>query len=169
MFFQDGCGVYAREPYVARSYLDELVSKLGATRAGDRRGIPARRAGGFRAASADELSKQLVAYRGYSVYLFDGPHYVSDDLTRALSTWKPPPPRAGAGALIRPGPGHKLGGQGERAAKRKQSGGLAFRRQHVRKALGRNVGGPRVLLRPPAPHVMTKPQDLVHRYRLPRP
>ena len=85
MFFQDGCGVYAREPYVARSYLDELVSKLGKQRV---RVIaeafrPAER-GGFRAASADELSKQLVAYRGYSVYLFDGPHYVSDDLTRAL-------------------------------------------------------------------------------------
>ena len=98
VFFQDGCGVYAREPYVARSYLDELVSKLGKQRV---RVIaeafrPAER-GGFRAASADELSKQLVAYRGYSVYLFDGPHYVSDDLTRALSTWKPPPPPAPAG------------------------------------------------------------------------
>ncbi len=58
---------------------------------------PAER-GGFRAASAEELSKQLVAYHGYPVYLFDGPHYVSDDLTRALSTWKPkPPPPAPAG------------------------------------------------------------------------
>ncbi|VWC86980.1 hypothetical protein BCO18175_03125 [Burkholderia contaminans] len=99
VFFQDGCGVYAREPYVARSYLDELVSKLGKQRV---RVIaeafrPAER-GGFRAASAEELSKQLVAYHGYPVYLFDGPHYVSDDLTRALSTWKPKaPPPAPAG------------------------------------------------------------------------
>ena len=95
VFFQDGCGVYAREPYVARAYLDELVAKLGKKRV---RVIaeafrPAER-GGFRSASADELGKQLLAYRGYPVYLFDGPHYVSDDLTRTLSTWKPKPPPA---------------------------------------------------------------------------
>ncbi|AOJ34206.1 hypothetical protein [Burkholderia metallica] len=95
VFFQDGCGVYAREPYVARSYVDELAARLGKRRV---RVIaeafrPAER-GGFRSASADELSRQLVAYRGYPVYLFDGPHYVSDDLARALSTWKPGPPPA---------------------------------------------------------------------------
>ncbi|WP_063551203.1 hypothetical protein [Burkholderia territorii] len=87
VFFQDGCGVYAREPYVARTYLDELASRLGQRRV---RMIaeafrPAEH-GGFRAASVEELSKQLAAYRGYQVYLFDGPHYVSDDLTRALIT-----------------------------------------------------------------------------------
>ena len=93
VFFQDGCGVYAREPQVARTYLDELASRLGKRRV---RVIaeafrPAER-GGFRSASAEELSKQLVVYRGYPVYLFDGPHYVSDDLMRELNnrTAKPP-------------------------------------------------------------------------------
>ncbi|OJB28397.1 hypothetical protein BGV56_27970 [Burkholderia ubonensis] len=87
VFFQDGCGVYAREPYVARTYLDELAARLGKHRV---RVIaesfrPAER-GGFRAAGADELTRQLVSYRGYQIYLFDGPHYVSDDLIRALTT-----------------------------------------------------------------------------------
>nr|WP_260464150.1 hypothetical protein [Burkholderia sp. Bp8963] len=87
VFFQDGCGGYAREPYVARAYLDELASRLGKQRV---RVIaeafrPAER-GGFRAASAEELTKQLLAYRGYPIYLFDGPHYVSDDLTHELTT-----------------------------------------------------------------------------------
>lgn len=95
VFFQDGCGVYAREPSVARTYLDELTSRLGKRRV---RVIaeafrPAEH-GGFRSASADELSKQLLAYRGYSIYLFDGPHYVSDDLTRALTTRTGKPPAA---------------------------------------------------------------------------
>ncbi|RQS59103.1 hypothetical protein DID96_35440 [Burkholderia sp. Bp8963] len=87
VFFQDGCGVYAREPYVARAYVDELASRLGKQRV---RVIaeafrPAEH-GGFRAARAEELTKQLLAYRGYPIYLFDGPHYVSDDLTRELTT-----------------------------------------------------------------------------------
>ncbi|AFQ51417.1 hypothetical protein [Burkholderia cepacia] len=93
VFFQDGCGVYAREPYVARTYVDELASRLGKQRV---RMIaeafrPAEH-GGFRAANADELSKQLAAYRGYQVYLFDGPHYVSDKLTRELLTRPAKPP-----------------------------------------------------------------------------
>ncbi|NTX27726.1 hypothetical protein HT746_11385 [Burkholderia pyrrocinia] len=96
VFFQDGCGVYAREPYVARAYLDALAARLGKRRV---RVIaeafrPAEH-GGFRSASAEELSKQLLAYGGYSTYLFDGPHYVSDDLTRALATWTSKPPAAG--------------------------------------------------------------------------
>ncbi len=86
VFFQDGCGVYARGPSVARGYLDALSAKLGSDRV---RVIaeafrPSER-GGFRAATADELRSQLTAYRGYSTYLFDGPHYISNDLTRALA------------------------------------------------------------------------------------
>ncbi|WP_176040403.1 hypothetical protein [Burkholderia stabilis] len=102
VFFQDGCGVYAREPYVARTYLDELTARLGKRRV---RVIaeafrPAEH-GGFRSASAEELGRQLQAYRGYSVYLFDGPHYVSDDLTRELANWTAKP------APVAPaGPGH---------------------------------------------------------------
>ena len=91
VFFQDGCGVYARGPEVARTYLDELTEALGR----DRVRVIAEafrpsEHGGFRAASADELRAQLVAYRGYRAYLFDGPHYVSNELTRTLA------PRAAA-------------------------------------------------------------------------
>lgn len=86
VFFQDGCGVYARGPAIAREYLDALSEKLGHERV---RVIaeafrPSER-GGFRAATADELRAQLAAYRGYSAYLFDGPHYVSNELARALA------------------------------------------------------------------------------------
>lgn len=91
VFFQDGCGVYARGPAVARSYLDELSRRLGR----DRVRVIAEafrpsEHGGFRAASADELRSQLAAYRGYEVYLFDGPHYLSNALVRTLA------PRAAA-------------------------------------------------------------------------
>ncbi|MGG1948603.1 hypothetical protein AB1286_28005 [Trinickia sp. NRRL B-1857] len=91
VFFQDGCGVYARGPLVARSYLDELSRRLGR----DRVRVIAEafrpsEHGGFRAASADELRSQLAAYRGYEAYLFDGPHYVSNELARTLA------PRAAA-------------------------------------------------------------------------
>jgi hypothetical protein len=86
VFFQDGCGVYARGPAVTREYLDALSSKL----AHDRVRVIAEafrpsEHGGFRAATADELRTQLAAYRGYFVYLFDGPHYVSNELARQLA------------------------------------------------------------------------------------
>ncbi|RKU03595.1 hypothetical protein C7H84_10790 [Burkholderia sp. Nafp2/4-1b] len=96
VFFQDGCGVYAREPHVARTYVDELASRLGKQRVQmiAEAFRPAEH-GGFRAASAEELSRQLATYRGYPVYLFDGPHYVSDNLTRELLTRPAKPPAAG--------------------------------------------------------------------------
>ena len=85
VFFQDGCGVYAREAPVALEYADALAAKLGHQRVriiaeafrpttGD----------GFRAATAGELATQLDNYHGYRTYLFDGPHYVSDDLVQGL-------------------------------------------------------------------------------------
>lgn len=85
VFFQDGCGDYVREPAVARAYADALVQRLGADRvriiAEAFRGMPG---GGYRAAKAAELTPQLQAYRGYRVYLFDGPHYVSSKLVRQV-------------------------------------------------------------------------------------
>ena len=85
VFFQDGCGDYVREPAVARGYADALAARLGAARvriiAEAFRAMPG---GGFRAASAGELKPQLEAYRGYRIYLFDGPHYVSPALVRAV-------------------------------------------------------------------------------------
>lgn len=85
VFLQDGVGTYAREPRVARQYADQLTAALGKTRvrviAEAFRPMPG---GGFRAATVDELSAQLALYRGYRVYLFDGPHYVSDTLVNGL-------------------------------------------------------------------------------------
>ncbi|RDU96393.1 hypothetical protein DWV00_25020 [Trinickia dinghuensis] len=86
VFFQDGCGVYARGPLVARQYLDALSERLGH----DRVRVIAEafrpsEHGGFRPATAGELREQLAAYQGYFTYLFDGPHYVSDELVRTLA------------------------------------------------------------------------------------
>lgn len=84
VFFQDGVGVHARGPTVAREYAEALEKALG----GERLRIIAeafRPLGqGFRAATADELKPQLDAYRGYRTYIFDGPHYVSDRLVNEL-------------------------------------------------------------------------------------
>lgn len=86
VFFQDGCGVYARGPEVAREYLEALSAKLGSERVRViAEAFRPSEHGGFRAATADELRAQLAAYRGYTAYLFDGPHYVSNELTRALA------------------------------------------------------------------------------------
>lgn len=85
VFFQDGCGDYIREPAVARGYAEALAARLGAARvriiAEAFRATPG---GGFRAATADELKPQLEAYRGYRVYLFDGPHYVPPAVVRGV-------------------------------------------------------------------------------------
>jgi len=85
VLLQDGCGEYAREPRIARQYADQLATKLGKNRvriiAEAFRPMPG---GGMRAATAPELRAQLIAYRGYPVYLFDGPHYVSSELVREL-------------------------------------------------------------------------------------
>ena len=85
VFLQDGCGVYARGPAAAREYADALAARLGK----DRVRIIAEafrpaQGGAFRAATAAELSPQLLAYRGYRTYLFDGPHYVSAQLVQEL-------------------------------------------------------------------------------------
>lgn len=85
VFFQDGCGVYARGPVAARDYADALSARLGRHRvriiAEAFRPAPG---GPFRAASAAELAPQLAAYRGYRTYLFDGPHYVPAAVVQAL-------------------------------------------------------------------------------------
>ncbi|MCB8822800.1 alpha-amylase family protein [Microvirga rosea] len=86
VFFQDGVGVHARDASVARHYADRLANRLGASRvriiAEAFRPDPK---GGFRSAAATELASQIAAYDGYDLYLFDGPHYVSDALVTQLS------------------------------------------------------------------------------------
>lgn len=87
VFFQDGVGVYTRTAPVAREYADALRDSLGAKRV--RVIVEAFRpqyGGGFRSATADELKPQLAAYDGYPLYLFDGPHYVTPQLVRELTT-----------------------------------------------------------------------------------
>jgi hypothetical protein len=85
VFFQDGVGVYAREPRVALHYIDVLSKRLGPARvrviAEMFRPLPG---GGFRSATAEEIRPQLHMYRGYRVSLFDGPHYLPDALVEQL-------------------------------------------------------------------------------------
>ncbi|KFE43908.1 hypothetical protein [Pseudomonas syringae] len=86
VFFQDGVGVYARTAPVARTYADALRERLGKDRV--RIIVEAFRpnyGGGFRSATAAELKPQLAAYDGYPLYLFDGPHYVTPALVKALA------------------------------------------------------------------------------------
>ncbi|ACY31468.1 hypothetical protein HNB49_06170 [Comamonas thiooxydans] len=86
VFFQDGVGVHARTPSVAREYLQMLTAHLGQARV---RVIaeafrPAQ-GGGFRSAMAEEFLPQLAAYQGWTVFAFDGPHYLNPPLVDALA------------------------------------------------------------------------------------
>ena len=86
VFFQDGVGVYAREPYVAKHYANVLAAKLGKERvrliAEAFRPQPG---GGFRPATVEELKPQLATYEGFPIYLFEGPHYVTPELVKQLA------------------------------------------------------------------------------------
>jgi hypothetical protein len=86
VFFQDGVGVYAREPYVARHYANVLVRRLGKDRV--RLIAEAFRpqvGGGFRPATLEELRPQLATYEGFPIYLFEGPRYVPPSLVQGLA------------------------------------------------------------------------------------
>lgn len=89
VFFQDGVGVYAREPRIALHYADVLSQRLGRARvriiAEAFRPMPG---GGFRSATADEIRPQVNLYKGYRVSIFDGPHYLPDALVEALAQRK---------------------------------------------------------------------------------
>ena len=85
VFFQDGVGVHARVPEVARQYLQVLTRRLGR----DRVRVIAEAfrpavGGGFRSATADEFVPQIDAYRGWPIYVFDGPHYLTETLVNDL-------------------------------------------------------------------------------------
>jgi hypothetical protein len=85
VLLQDGCGVYAREPRVARKYAHQLAARLGHARVRIiAEAFRPQLGGGFRAATVDELKPQIDAYRGYKTYLFDGPHYVSAQTVQGL-------------------------------------------------------------------------------------
>ncbi len=85
VFFQDGCGVYARGPATARQYADQLTATLGSARVRIIAEAFRPAVGGtFRPALPTELMPQLAAYQGYSVFIFDGPHYVSNAMVKGL-------------------------------------------------------------------------------------
>jgi hypothetical protein len=90
IFFQDGVGVEARTPPVARHYADVMAASLGRGRV--RVIVEAFRpltGGKFRPATVDELLPQIVAMQGYEIFLFDGPHYLGrgevDELARRMN------------------------------------------------------------------------------------
>lgn len=84
LLFQDSVGVGARDAAGARRYADALAARLGKDRVAIE--VEAFRSvhGRFRPATAAELRTQLIALGGYPLYLFDGPHYVSDRLVDEL-------------------------------------------------------------------------------------
>lgn len=87
IFFQDGVGVHARTAPVARLYAEAISRQLGASRVKViAEAFRPKPEGGFRSATLDELSAQLIIYRGLPVYLFDGPHYVSNELVDGLKS-----------------------------------------------------------------------------------
>lgn len=87
VFFQDGVGVHAREAYVAVDYLNALEKRLGKQRVRViAEAFRPQIGGGFRSATIDELMPQLNAYGTRKVYLFDGPHYVSDTLVDQIKS-----------------------------------------------------------------------------------
>lgn len=86
VFFQDGVGVHAREARTARHYADVLSAQLGKDRVRlIAEAFRPQAGGGFRSATIEELAPQLARYAGYRVYLFDGPHYLSDTLVDQIA------------------------------------------------------------------------------------
>ena len=97
LFFQDGVGVHAREAKVARHYADVLSKQFGKQRVRIiAEAFRPKEGGGFRSATIDELAPQLASYQGYSIYLFDGPHYLDDALVAQIAARQ-----AGAAARVR--------------------------------------------------------------------
>lgn len=85
VFFQDGVGVHAREPVVARHYLRVLTARLGRARVQViAEAFRPASEGGFRSATAEEFLPQIDAYEGWEILVFDGPHYLGEALITDL-------------------------------------------------------------------------------------
>ena len=85
ILFQDGVGEHVRSPAVARAYVDAMEQRLGRERVGlIGEAFRPNGNGGFRSATASELRAQLGHYHDVRLYLFDGPHYVSDMIVDQL-------------------------------------------------------------------------------------
>lgn len=91
VFFQDGVGVHAREPYVARHYVNVLARRLGRDRVRViAEAFRPKEGGGFRPATLEELRPQLATYRDFRIYLFEGPRYVGPALVEGLAAAQRP-------------------------------------------------------------------------------
>ncbi|MGV3569535.1 MAG: hypothetical protein ACO1PB_02970 [Ramlibacter sp.] len=91
VFFQDGVGVHAREPFVAKHYANVLVRRLGRDRVRViAEAFRPKPGGGFRPATIEELKPQLATYAGFPIYLFEGPLYVSPQLVQELADAQKP-------------------------------------------------------------------------------
>jgi hypothetical protein len=84
VLFQDSVGVGTRDAAAARRYADSLSKRLGRERVAIEVEALRSELGKFRPATPAELRDQLSHYRGYRLYLFDGPHYVSDRVVEEL-------------------------------------------------------------------------------------
>lgn len=86
VFFQDGVGVHARVPAVAREYLRMLSARLGRARVRViAEAFRPKPESGFRSATAEEFLPQIDAYQDWPIFAFDGPHYLHDALTADLA------------------------------------------------------------------------------------
>lgn len=87
LMFQDGVGLHMRTPEGARHYGQVLRNRLGEARftmiAEAFR--PADDKGNLRPATLNELGPQLLAYHGFEVIVFEGPHYLDRKLTYGLA------------------------------------------------------------------------------------
>lgn len=89
VLFQDGVGVHARTASIARQYADELMQQFGQKRVSIiAEAFRPQIENGFRSATAQEIGEQLKVYRGLTVYLFDGPHYVTQTLVDEILATK---------------------------------------------------------------------------------
>jgi hypothetical protein len=84
VLFQDGIGAHGRSVPDAREYADAISGALGKRRVAIMVEAFRVEKGRFRPATAAELKPQLAAFKGYRLYLFDGPHYVPDRVVDQL-------------------------------------------------------------------------------------
>lgn len=89
VFFQDGVGTGVRTPKQALKIVQQLQHRFGAKRIVIvLEAFRPKKGGGFRSAYPWEMIQQLKTYEGQTVYIFDGPHYVSRTTVYAVALWQ---------------------------------------------------------------------------------
>lgn len=88
VFFQDGVGVGTRSPEEAALIYKNLKNEFGENRVVIiLEAFRPKPDGSFRAAYPWEIAKQLRAYAGQRIYIFDGPHYLDKASVFWLYLW----------------------------------------------------------------------------------